>query len=95
MLFSGAVNLILKLFLTLHINIVTDLLKALLGNRPVNTYHSHECATIRSLLLGNAWVDMPDNSTWYPLWAVDVFFVGGPCWAYIRSSSVVQWVSSW
>jgi hypothetical protein len=44
-------------------NIVTDLLKVLLGNRPVNIYHSNECATVGCPLLGNAWVDTPDNNT--------------------------------
>jgi hypothetical protein len=32
-----------------------------LGVRPVNIYHSKECATIGRPLLGNAWVDTPDN----------------------------------
>jgi hypothetical protein len=41
---------------------VTDLLKVLLGNRPVNIYHSNECATIGRTLLGNAWVDTPNNN---------------------------------
>jgi hypothetical protein len=43
--------------------IVTDLLEALLGNKPENTYHSNEYATIGSPLLGNVWVDTPDNNT--------------------------------
>jgi hypothetical protein len=38
----------------------------LLGNRPVNTSRSNEYTT-GSPLLGNAWVDMPDNNTGYPL----------------------------
>jgi hypothetical protein len=43
-------------------DIVTDLLKVLLGNRLVNTYHNNECTTIGHPLLGNAWVDTPDNT---------------------------------
>jgi hypothetical protein len=44
--------------------IVTDLLKVLLGNRWVNTYHSNESRIIGCPMLGNAWVNMPDNNTW-------------------------------
>jgi hypothetical protein len=59
-------------------NIVTDLLKALLGNRPVNAYHSNECATLGRPLLGNAWVDTPNNNTWYPLLSSWCVFCGWP-----------------
>jgi hypothetical protein len=36
--------------------------RILLGNRPVNIYHSNECATIELPLLRDAWVDTPDNN---------------------------------
>jgi hypothetical protein len=68
------------------INTVTWMDKALLGNWPVNTYHSNGCATLGRPLLGNAWVDTPDNNTWYAFLSSDVFSVGGPCRAYIWSS---------
>jgi hypothetical protein len=57
-----------------------------LGNRPVNTHHSNECATIGCKLLGNAWVDTPDNNTCYVLLNSDVFSGVCPCRAYIWSS---------
>jgi hypothetical protein len=41
--------------------------RPLLGNRPVNTYHRNECATIGRPLVDNAWVDTPHNNTWNPL----------------------------
>jgi hypothetical protein len=39
----------------------------LLGNRLVNTSHSNEYVAVGCLLLGSAWVDMPDNNTGYSL----------------------------
>jgi hypothetical protein len=75
---------------------VMDFLRALLGNRLVNTYHSNECATIGRPMIGNAWVDTPDNNTWYLTEQLMCFlWVVHADRAYIRSSSVVQWVSSW
>jgi hypothetical protein len=39
----------------------------LLGKRPVNTFRSNEYAKIGCPLLGNAWMDTPDNNIGYPL----------------------------
>jgi hypothetical protein len=39
----------------------------LLGIRPLNTNHSNKSTTIRHPLLGNTWVNTPDNNTWYLL----------------------------
>jgi hypothetical protein len=46
----------------IHKHVPTNELPAIegrpvLGNRPVNTHHSNECAAIGLSMLGNAWVD--------------------------------------
>jgi hypothetical protein len=50
--------------------------RQLLCKRPVNIYHSNECATIGRPLLGNAWVNTPDNNTWYSLLSSWCVFCG-------------------
>jgi hypothetical protein len=66
--FPSTGNIQVSLSKCLNLNkrkcIVTDLLKALLCNRPENTYHSNECTTIGRPLLGNIWMDTPDKNTW-------------------------------
>jgi hypothetical protein len=73
---SANINLYRDAVRHYQIDIVTDLLKALLGNRPENTYHSNVCLTIGRPLLVNAWVDTPYNNTWYPLLSSWCVFCG-------------------
>jgi hypothetical protein len=58
------------------------------SNTLVNIYHSNDIAKMGHPLLGNACVDTPDKIHDIRCWATDVFSMGGPCQAYIRSSSV-------